>query len=308
MNVVVATDGSIEADIASCVLKTLPLPRKAKLYVAMVTPQPTVAGVGVVAGAGVAAAASNTWRVERDVAAKNVERVAQRWRERGWDAEPVVLAGDTFEEIVELVDFKGADAVLVGCGTGGNLRAFLLGSVSRKLVTYSPVSVLVGRPYPEAMGDACERLRAKTKLDLVVAVDGTEGAEIAVRSLERLSAPAFGTVHVVAVEPPLYEYVNLQVPDLPVLQAERQEWRCIAECAADRIRGCAERVIPVNPRGRPSEEIVRIAEEAQADLVMLGANRHGLLARVLVGSCAYEVATTAPCSVLILRDEMQFER
>ena len=46
---------------------------------------------------------------------------------------------------------------------------------------------------------------------------------------------------------------------------------------------------------------MKFAVEAGADLVVLGAKRHGALERFLIGSVSFEVAGTAPCSVWIVR-------
>jgi nucleotide-binding universal stress UspA family protein len=43
------------------------------------------------------------------------------------------------------------------------------------------------------------------------------------------------------------------------------------------------------------------ARQAEADLIVVGATRHGTLERFLIGSVSYELVTEAPCSVLVVR-------
>lgn len=53
--------------------------------------------------------------------------------------------------------------------------------------------------------------------------------------------------------------------------------------------------------GHPATEIVRLAREETADLIVMGTHGRGGLARVLVGSVAEEVMRHAPCPVLTVR-------
>lgn len=53
--------------------------------------------------------------------------------------------------------------------------------------------------------------------------------------------------------------------------------------------------------GHPATEIVRLAQEEGADLIVMGTHGRGGLARVLVGSVAEAVLRHAPCPVLTVR-------
>jgi nucleotide-binding universal stress UspA family protein len=55
--------------------------------------------------------------------------------------------------------------------------------------------------------------------------------------------------------------------------------------------------------GRPSAEIVQLAEEEGADLIVLGTQGHGRLHRFLFGSVAERVVRSAPCPVLTVGPE-----
>jgi nucleotide-binding universal stress UspA family protein len=58
---------------------------------------------------------------------------------------------------------------------------------------------------------------------------------------------------------------------------------------------------PYQAHGHGAFELIKTAKEVAADLVVVGATRHGLIERFLIGSVSYEVATHAPCSVLVVR-------
>jgi len=50
--------------------------------------------------------------------------------------------------------------------------------------------------------------------------------------------------------------------------------------------------------GTPSDEIVRIADEARADLIVMGVTTRGAIGRRLIGSTAARVMRRAGCAVL----------
>jgi nucleotide-binding universal stress UspA family protein len=58
-------------------------------------------------------------------------------------------------------------------------------------------------------------------------------------------------------------------------------------------------------RGRPYQEIVRLAREIDADLIALSTRGHSGLKRVLLGSTAERVVRSAPCPVLVVRKRKQ---
>ena len=53
--------------------------------------------------------------------------------------------------------------------------------------------------------------------------------------------------------------------------------------------------------GVPFEEIVRVAKEEHADMIVMGAHGRSGLNRVLLGSVAERVIRLAPCPVLTVR-------
>jgi nucleotide-binding universal stress UspA family protein len=58
-------------------------------------------------------------------------------------------------------------------------------------------------------------------------------------------------------------------------------------------------------RGKPSREIVRVAEEEGADLIVMGVHGHGVIDRMLFGSTTHHVVREAPCPVLSVRQPLE---
>jgi nucleotide-binding universal stress UspA family protein len=56
-----------------------------------------------------------------------------------------VATGDPAHTLIDILERQACDAVVMAAGTGGSLRAALLGSVTQYLVDHSPVPVTVVR-------------------------------------------------------------------------------------------------------------------------------------------------------------------
>ena len=56
-----------------------------------------------------------------------------------------VATGDPAHTLIDIVERQGCDAVIMAAGSGGGLRAAVLGSVSQHMVDHSPVPVTVVR-------------------------------------------------------------------------------------------------------------------------------------------------------------------
>ena len=89
----------------------------------------------------------------------------------------------------------------------------------------------------------------------------------------------------------------------------RMSARCACSCSGPgAIRGCGgltHRVLRALERsGDPAHEIVAYAKEQQSGLLVLGTRGHTGLRRLMLGSVARNVLLHAPCSVLVVRENV----
>jgi nucleotide-binding universal stress UspA family protein len=139
---------------------------------------------------------------------------------------------------------------------------------------------------------------------IVVPTDFSDSAEEAWALAQRVAAaPGSEVVLVhVFVEPPVYGEPPLAASRTWQVFEEAREW-VAAElerwAAAARAKGIAART--AMRAGSPAEEIVGLAAEERADLVVLGTHGRGGLNRALLGSVADRVVRLAPCPVLTVR-------
>jgi nucleotide-binding universal stress UspA family protein len=90
-----------------------------------------------------------------------------------------------------------------------------------------------------------------------------------------------------------------------MLDTFRREWEVNAAeelrkaVPAETRRGSqVEEIVAV---GKPSREILRVAAEVGADLIVMGEHGRGALERAMLGSTAHDVVRHAVCPVLTLR-------
>lgn len=304
MKVLLAIDGTVESDLAEAVLCSVADPESTEISVVHVIDDlmPEVLLKGLVEED--AEAEREAHKAARQVAERTLDTIVKRLKTLGFSGKAYILTGAPGDAIMETVKSDQPDLVVVGSGGKNSLQALFLGSVSRKLVLYSESSVLIGR-LPRS-GKIEEDAPAKTlskPLTVLVAVDGQAGSDLALETLGALPKPIFDQAYTLSVEPISALPMGVDTFFYARMFEEGLEaCRHLAQTAADRIKGCAERVTPLTEIGRPSHVIAKKAEEVGADLIVMGASRHGKFERFLLGSCAYETANLAPCSVLILRD------
>jgi nucleotide-binding universal stress UspA family protein len=63
----------------------------------------------------------------------------------------------------------------------------------------------------------------------------------------------------------------------------------------------AIRISTRSPIGNPAEEIIALAKDQRADLIVIGSRGHGRLAGLLLGSVAQKVLAHAASPVLVVR-------
>lgn len=137
---------------------------------------------------------------------------------------------------------------------------------------------------------------------ILAALDFSEGGGMAVRRGLELANKYQATLHVLHVVefiPPVDASFGVLSPfeaDLTDQMVEASKIR-IAELAGHLGIPDAQSLVVV---GSPKLEIIRVAEELEADLIVVGTHgRHGL--GLLLGSTAASVVNHAPCDVLAVR-------
>jgi nucleotide-binding universal stress UspA family protein len=199
--------------------------------------------------------------------------------------------GRPHSEIVRCAEREGVDLIVVGSRGESSSGSVRLGSQVTRVVRCACRPVLVVRPSPEKGRVLAATTFADPSLPAVAA-----GATEARRRRCRLSL-----LHTLT---PGTAGLPLDAP-LALRLASSEERRRLRREAEEALREAAARYgadgDPLVTEGRPESEIVRVAGETGAALVVVATAGHRGLRRMLLGSVAGEVVRDAPCSVLVVR-------
>ncbi len=147
---------------------------------------------------------------------------------------------------------------------------------------------------------------------ILLATDGSKEAELASRTAAELAQSTGSELHVLYVweaANPYVEAVGLagDEPVYPRLDAElkRQfdrQARTMLDAQAEKVRAVGGTVAQAHLRmGKADHEIVSLAEEIGAGLIVMGGRGRGEIRRALMGSVSDSVVRHAHCPVLVVR-------
>lgn len=216
--------------------------------------------------------------------------------------QPEVLhAGDATQVVGEWVRERGISLLVLGTRGTSRLPYVYLGGLASALARSAPCSVLLVPPdyAPEALTSGSEeRIRLRR---IVTGVDFHDPSwEAAVWAMRHLAPDAeHELIHV--IDPP-----DLPGP-LRALGGKREQLRLAARGAAQRrlqeLRelGACPTVTPHVQPGRPAPEILRLADEVDADLIVVGEQGPARGINALLGSTAERVLFESRIPVLVAR-------
>jgi len=294
MRVLVALDGSPEADRARSLAASIDWPPGTTIEILSVARPLNAYGADASAG-GADAARADLEQVVADAAALlGADDATVR---------PVVRSGRPATTIVEEADRLRADLVVVGSRGFGPIPSMLLGSVSAEVADHAACPVLVARN--EAVGS------------LLVGVDGSVQAQAAVDFLAGFRFLAGRPAVVVSVAPqaapPIdpfggmaYGVFGDPAERMTATSAARlaDHGRVAAEAARDLAAAGYEAECDVR-EGDPAHVLIGRTSGLEDPLVVLGTHGRTGITRAVLGSVARNVLLHAPCSVLIVRGPLR---
>lgn len=205
----------------------------------------------------------------------------------------VLAHGPVAETIARQAGRRRVDLVMVGSQGLSDIRSFLLGSVSRKVVSLASCPVLVVK----------HRLPQIARV--VLAVDGSKHAKKAAEFLRTCFLPESAHLAVLSVVAPVVTDLAARVLSQPQIDAltkpiEERASRIVAAFREAFLKeGCA--VTTDVLAGPPGQTIIEYAGRNRADLVAVGSRGLTGTDRLLLGSVSEGILKYAPCSVLIVR-------
>jgi nucleotide-binding universal stress UspA family protein len=138
---------------------------------------------------------------------------------------------------------------------------------------------------------------------MVVATDGSPGADLAFEQALELASATGDSLAVVTVWQALQGDYGLSFPPSAILSellsAEREHAEATLESAARRARTAGVAVDTRLLTGDPADQICTFAAEVEARLIAVGSHGYGAVVRLLVGSVSAAVIRQAGRPVLV---------
>ncbi|MHB8840270.1 MAG: universal stress protein [Candidatus Aquicultor sp.] len=197
--------------------------------------------------------------------------------------------GDIHESIIDLAVSRDCDLIIMGRrGRTGFERAFM-GSVTARVIGYSPIDVLV-MPHDSII-----------KWDnILLAVDGSHYSEIA-------ASRAITFAHTYGKEINILSVVDIpaeaygEAPDYVEKMVERARDNTeLVKISSEVARLQAETFVRI---GDAHEKIMDIAGQVKPDVICVGSHGRTGLRRLLMGSVTEKIIGNAKCPVLVVKGQ-----
>ncbi|MBI3403036.1 MAG: universal stress protein [Acidobacteria bacterium] len=216
----------------------------------------------------------------------------------------IVDVGQPVRHILSRAIYSSADLIVMGTHGASGFEHLVLGSVTEKILRRAPCAVLTVPP----------RAHATSKLPfarVLCAVDFSDPSLAALRLAQSLACDAQAALTVLHViewpwdEPPAPDFTQLPREQAAALAEYR---RYVETTATGRLQTLLPE--PVQQRcvararvshGTAHVEILRVAAEEQADLIVIGVHGRNAIDMMLFGSTTNQVVRRATCPVLTLR-------
>jgi nucleotide-binding universal stress UspA family protein len=215
--------------------------------------------------------------------------------------EAVLREGNTSVEILEQATSMDADLLVIGTHGRSGFERLVLGSVAEKVLRKAQCPVLtVPRRLPDAVPSGPVLFKR-----ILCAVDFSECSMHALTYAVSLAQEADGCLTVVHVlAPEFVGQIGIGEEHVSLAALQRQH-----EAAA---RHLLEKAVPQEARayckaesmlrrGKPWREILQVASDRQAELIVMGIHGRGAADLLFFGSTTHHVVRQAVCPVLTLR-------
>jgi nucleotide-binding universal stress UspA family protein len=151
-------------------------------------------------------------------------------------------------------------------------------------------------------------------MHVIVATDGSQASLVGARQFKWIAdSREITDVTIVAVVSPYAAapFANELGPQHTGGMTElsyREDAKSAVDIVAAEFEGWGPKIHTQVRSGSPAQEIIRAAEDLDADLISMASGSRGLSRTILLGSTASRVQHSAPCPVLVCRPTPHSER
>lgn len=215
----------------------------------------------------------------------------------GIQAKTEVISGPTVLTMLDRAEALDVDLIGVASTRKGTLETLFTGSMSRSIVTSAKRSILVAK----------EGVKDEGQIEAVLATDHSPYANAAIDTFLAMAPRGISKIHVATA----YEISNKEAEilhaNLPALNGHIDQF---IEGKLD--EKCKELVGKLSQhgyeadynlmKGHPNHLIAAEMKRTGSELLIMGAQGHGFIDRLFVGSVSFHQLVAEPYSVMILRN------
>jgi len=217
----------------------------------------------------------------------------------GLEVDPVIVEGEPADEIAKAIREYDIDLVTVVTHGRRGLARALFGSTAEEIIAEAPCPVLTIRP---PQHDFVHHRGSETEIRLnriLLATNFRPSSNVATNVARQMTESSGAELHAIYVIGDYFEQISVMFPEggRSALSRMREDVQSRMQSFAGEGNG---RVKTHIAEGRPYAEIVRLAAEIDADLIVIGTTVHASLfgGAPALGSEIERVVRNAPCPVL----------
>lgn len=233
---------------------------------------------------------------------------SERLRNAGLGGAAEIRSGDPVEEIIKTAEELKVDLVVLGSHGLSGIRHFLLGSVSERVLEYAQCSVLIVKNTArtgKAFGRAPDKPgpgELQSQWRLLVAYDNTEPSRKALAMCASLPLDERAEVTAVTILPMVTAYRQDIKQQLNTIWKQKKRAATAAlEGAVAGLRWSTPHVTTeLHEASDVALAIIDMAEKSATDLIVVGNKGKSTIRKFLLGSRTSRIARHAPCSVWAL--------
>ena len=209
-----------------------------------------------------------------------------------------VVSGPSVLTLLDRAEGSRADLIAVASTRKGFLATTFTGSMSRSIVTGSRIPILVAK----------EGVKEEGPVNICLATDHSEYADRAVDQFLKMNPSGIGKIHVVTAFGISDKEAELLHANVPALGGRIHDF--ITEKLDEKGRMLVGKLSQHGydaeytiKEGQANKVIAEHMRATQAELLVMGAQGHGFIERLFVGSVSFHQLVAEPYSVFILRDQ-----
>ena len=228
-------------------------------------------------------------------------------RQHGIQITTEVLKGKVAESILNYAQQHGTDMIITGNRGHGILKQLLVGSVTRHLVSLSPVPVLVVKncPLVEFQGGS---LIMATLRKILVAYDGSPHSKECLSWAIEMARPVNAQITALKVRESAevaLAYGMAEAGSAARMMAKLKEMDDADTAMMAAVKETGQKVgVEIATQvleGNAAQVLMEYSQKHGFDLIVAGARGHGLIDRLPVGTVAHNLISVSQVPVLVVK-------